>query len=496
VINGSAASRGMATNVPRTTSPRSSTARDLDRHAGDTAIEQLLKIVKGPDFPTRGYIYGAGGIREAYTTAAAPSPSGPSAPREDAGGREAIIITELPYQVNKASLIEKISELRPREEDPASPDRDRVEPRGHPGRARARRGRIPQIVNETSCTSTPRCRRPSHHHAGAGRSPPQIVNLKEMARRVLRFRAEIVTRRTRYDLTRAEETGTSWRPAQGGRDLDLVIRLIRQAESPMPAPRGLDAAARALRRSRRARFLDMRLQRLTSSSATRSSRSTRQTLALIEEAEGLLASTTKLMGDHPDRAPGGQEEYGDARRTEILTETTELTIEDLLADEEMVVTISRAATFKRTHVEAYRSQRRGAGGVYRMEDEGRGHRRGPLRPSTHSYLLFFTNRRQDPLAEGARDPGGGPPGQGKAMVNLLSLGRGGGRERACRCAISPPAATCCLRPSRARSEDRARGVLPSPRGRDPGHRPGRDDQVMTARRTDGQREVMIATSSA
>src|SRR6516164_3695009 len=497
LINGSAGiAVGMATNVPphNLTEVIDGLVTLID--APDTAIEQLLKIVKGPDFPTRGYIYGAGGIREAYTTGRGTITLRAKAHAEKMrGGREAIIITELPYQVNKASLIEKISELSAEKKIPAiSEIRDESNREGIRVVLELGRGEIPQIVMNQLYKHTQMQTTFGIIMLALVDRRPQIVNLKEMLEAFVRFRRDIVTRRTRYDLARAEERAhilAGLRKAV--ENLDLVIRLIRQSESPDAAR---DALMRQLELSEiQARaILDMRLQRLTQLERHKVIEEHEQTLALIEELKGILASDAKLMAIIRAELLAIKEEYGDARRTEILTETTELTIEDLLADEEMVVTISRAGYIKRTHVEAYRSQRRGGKGVTGMETKEEDIVADLFVASTHSYLLFFTNRGKIHWLKVHEIPEGGRQAKGKAMVNLLSLGEG---EEVATCVpvrdfaaggyifFATKQGTVKKTELEAYSHPRAGGIQAI--GLDD------DDRVMTARRTDGHREVMIAT---
>src|SRR5260370_4633649 len=169
-------------------------------------------------------------------------------------------------------------------------------------------------------------------------------------------------------------------------------------------------------------ILDMRLQRLTQLERHKIVEEHEQVLALIEELKGILASDAKVMGISKEELLEVKEQYGDARRTEILTETTELTIEDLLADEEMVVTITRSGYIKRTHVEAYRSQRRGGKGVTGMETKEEDIVEDLFVATTHSYLLFFTTLGKVHWLKVHEIPEGGRQAKGKAMVNLLSLG--------------------------------------------------------------------------
>jgi DNA gyrase subunit A len=272
-----------------------------------------------------------------------------------------------------------------------------------------------------------------------------------------------------------------------------VIRLIRQAESPDAAKDALMSRLELSEIQARA-ILDMRLQRLTQLERHKVVEEHEQTLALIQELQGILASDAKLMSIIKQELLALREEYGDARRTEILTETAELTIEDLLADEEMVVTITRSGYIKRTHVEAYRSQRRGGKGVTGMETKEEDIVEDLFVASTHSSLLFFTNLGKVHWLKVHEIPEGGRQAKGKAMVNLLSLGEG---ERVATCVpvreftaggyifFATKQGKVKKTDLEAYSHPRAGGIQAI----------GLEDrdEVMTARRTDGQREVMIAT---
>src|SRR5262245_17458389 len=497
LINGSSGiAVGMATNIP----PHNLT-EVIDGLVAlvddpETSVEKLMKVVKGPDFPTAGYIYGTGGIREAYTTGRGAITLRAKAHAEKLrGGREALIITELPYQVNKASLIEKISELsRERKIDGISEIRDESNREGIRVVIELGRGEMPDIVINQLYKHTQMQTNFGIIMLALVDRRPQVVNLKEMLEAFIRFRREIVTRRTRYDLARAEERAHILAGLRKAVEhLDLVIRLIRQAESPDAAKDALMSRLELSEIQARA-ILDMRLQRLTQLERGKIVEEHQQTLALIEELKGILASDQKLMGIIKQELLALKEEYGDARRTEILTETAELTIEDLLADEEMVVTITRSGYIKRTHVESYRSQRRGGKGVTGMETKEEDIVEDLFVASTHSYLLFFTNLGKIHWLKVHEIPEGGRQAKGKAMINLLSLGEG---ERVATCVpVRDFAAggyvmfvTKLGRIKKteleAYSHPRAGGIQAI--GLDEG------DEVMAARRTDGQREVTIAT---
>ena len=497
LINGSAGiAVGMATNIPPHNLTEVVNALVLLIDQPETPIERLMEVVTGPDFPTAGYIYGTGGIREAYTTGRGTITLRARAHTEKGrGGREAIIITELPYQVNKATLIERISELsRDKRIDGIGEIRDESNREGIRVYLELSRGALPEIVLNQLHKYTQMQTTFGIIMLALVDRRPQIVNLKQMLEAFVKFRREIVTRRTRYDLARAEERAhilAGMRKAV--EHLDLVIRLIRQADSPDAARAALMTQLDLTEIQARA-ILDMRLQRLTQLERHKIVEEHEQVLALIEELKGILASDVKLMGIIRQELLAIRDEYGDARRTEILTETSELTIEDLLADEEMVVTITRSGYIKRTHVEAYRSQRRGGKGVTGMETKEEDIVEDLFIASTHSYLLFATNLGKVHWLKVHEIPEGGRQAKGKAMVNLLSLGEA---ERVATCVpvrdftaggyifFVTKQGKVKKTELTAYSHPRVGGIQGI--GLDAG------DEVITARRTDGQREVMIAT---
>ena len=499
LINGSAGiAVGMATNIP----PHNLTevVDGLVALVDDpeTSFEKLMKVVKGPDFPTAGYIYGTGGIREAYTTGRGTITLRAKAHAEKLrGGREAIIITELPYQVNKASLIEKISELsRERKIDGISEIRDETNREGIRVVMELGRGEIPQIILNQLYKHTQMQTTFGIIMLALVDRRPQVVNLKQMLEAFVKFRREIVIRRTRYDLARAEERAHILAGLRKAVDhLDLVIRIIRQAENADVARDTLMTRLDLTEIQAKA-ILDMQLRRLAALERQKIVEEHEQVLKLIEELKSILASDTKLMGLIRGELLAIKEEYGDGRRTEILTETTELTIEDLLADEEMVVTITRSGYIKRTHVEAYRSQRRGGKGVTGMETKEEDVVEDLFIASTHSYLLFFTNLGKVHWLKVHEMPEGGRQAKGKAMVNLLSLGEG---ERVATCVpvrdfASGGFVIFATRQGKVKKTELEAYSHPRAGGIQAIGLEERDE-VIKALRTDGQREVMIATKS-
>jgi DNA gyrase subunit A len=497
LVNGSSGiAVGMATNIPPHNLGEIVDGLVLLIDDAQTPIERLMKVIPGPDFPTAGYIYGRGGIHEAYTTGRGIITLRAKAHVEKLrGGRDAIIITELPYQVNKASLIEKIGELmREKKIEGISERRDESNREGIRVVLELGRGEIPQIViNQLYKHTQMQITFGIIMLALVGRRP-QIVNLKQMLEEFIAFRREVVTRRTKYDLARAEERAHILEGLRKAVDaLDLVIAIIRGAENPEAAREGLMRRLQLSEIQARA-ILDMRLQRLTQLERHKIVEEHEQTLALITDLKGILASNQRLMGIIKDELLKLKEEFGDARRTEILAETTDLTIEDLLADDDMVVTITRSGYIKRTHVESYRSQKRGGKGVTGMETKEEDIVDDLFVASTHSYLLFFTTRGKVHWLKVHEIPEGGRGAKGKAMANVLALAE---REAVATCVPVRDFETggyifFATRQGKVKKTEVAAFSHPRAGGiqaitLEDG------DEVMAARRTDGQREVLLAT---
>jgi DNA gyrase subunit A len=497
LVNGSSGiAVGMATNIPPHNLSEIVNALIKVIESPDVSIDELMEMVPGPDFPTRGYIYGRQGIREAYTTGRGIITLRAKAHVEKMrGGREAIIVTELPYQVNKAALIEKIGELiRDKKIEGISERRDESSREGIRVVLELGRGEIPQIVINQLYKHTPMQSTFGIIMLALVGRRPQVVNLKQMLQEFISFRRDVVTRRTKYDLARAEERAHILEGLRKAVDhLDVVIRLIRQSESPEAAK---DALMNRLDLSeiQAKAILDMRLQRLTQLERHKIVEEHEQTVALIADLKGILASAQRLMGIIKEELDALKTEFGDERRTEILEETADLTIEDLLADEDMVVTITRSGYIKRTLVEAYRSQKRGGKGVTGMETKEEDIVEDLFVASTHSYILFFTNRGKVHWLKVHEIPEGGRQAKGKAMVNVLSLGEG---ETVATCVpvrdfesggyilFATKQGKVKKTELSAFSHPRAGGIqaITLEDG----------DEVMAARRTDGRREVLLST---
>ena len=499
LVNGSSGiAVGMATNIPPHNLSEVVDGLVMLIDNPEATVDDLMKVIPGPDFPTCGYIYGRGGIREAYTTGRGIITLRAKAHVEKLrGGREAIIVTELPYQVNKATLMEKIGELiRDKKIEGISERRDESSREGIRIVLELGRGEMPQIVSNQLYKHTQMQTTFGIIMLALVGRRPQVVTLKQMLTEFIAFRREVVTRRTKYDLARAEEKAHILEGLRKAVDqLDLVIRLIRQAEDP-------DAAKQSLIRQlelseiQARHILDMRLQRLTQLERHKIVEEHEQTLALIADLKGILASDQRLMGIIKDELAALKSDFGDERRTEILDETTDLTIEDLLADEEMVVTITRSGYIKRTHVESYRSQKRGGKGVTGMETKEEDIVEDLFVASTHAFLLFFTNKGKVHWLKVHEIPEGGRQAKGKAIVNVLSLAEG---EAVATCVpvrdfesggyvlFATKKGTVKKTELSQFSHPRSGGILAI--SLEAG------DEVMAARRTDGQREVLLSTKA-
>jgi DNA gyrase subunit A len=497
LVNGSSGiAVGMATNIP----PHNlgEVVDGLVRLLDDPTVEprELLELVKGPDFPTRGYIYGTAGIREAYATGRGIITMRARAHTEKLrGGREAIVVTELPYQVNKAVLIQKIAELsRERKLDGISEIRDESDRHGIRVVIELGRGEIaPIVLNQLYKHTAMQSTFGVIMLALVGRRP-QVVTLKEMLEHFIDFRREVVVRRTRYDLARAEERAHILEGLRKAiENLDLVIRLIRTAESVEAAREALMARLELSEIQAKA-ILDMRLQRLTQLEREKIVQEHTAVLQEIERLRAILASDLLVRQIIKEELGALRQEYADERRTEIVEESVELTLEDLIADEEMVVTVTRSGYIKRTALEAYRSQRRGGKGVQGMETKEEDVVEDVYIASTHAYLLFFTNDGKVHWLKVHEIPEAKRDARGKALVNLLHLGEG---ERvaatlAVRDFTAGGYVFFATRQGRIKKTELAAYSRPQ-RGGIKAIALDEGDQVIAVRLTDGQREVLLAT---
>jgi len=387
----------------------------------------LMEHVKGPDFPTGGLILGRSGIKSACRTGRGRIVvrARASVERVPRTGKDQIIVTELPYQVNKARLLERIADLvRQKKIEGIADLRDESDRDGMRIVVELKRGEIPEVVLNQLYKRTSMQETFGAILLALVNNRPQVMSLKEMLSHYLDHRREIVRRRTLYDLMRAEERAHLLEGLMVALDqIDAVVALIRGSETVDVARAGLmhqfgltEAQARAI--------LDMRLQRLTGLEREKIVSEHEELTKRIRKFKTILSSEKNILAEVKKELVEVKKKYGDARRTEILSEEGEFQIEDLIADEDMAVTISHAGYIKRLPVSTYRKQHRGGKGVAGMGTKEEDVVEYLLVASTHQYLLFFTDKGKVHWLKVHEIPRGGRLSKGRAIVNLLDVAQG------------------------------------------------------------------------
>ncbi|MBI5694493.1 MAG: DNA gyrase subunit A [Nitrospirae bacterium] len=425
LINGSTGiAVGMATNIPPHNLREVIDGLTMLIDNPEATVFDLMKAIKGPDFPTGGIIQGRRGIEEAYLRGRGMVRVRARAevePMEKKGDREAIIISELPYTVNKARLVEKIAELvREKKITGISDIRDESDRQGMRVVLELKRGEIGSVILNQLYKHTAMQTTFGVIMLALVNNQPRVLNLKNVLTLFIAHRKDVVIRRTRYELKKAEERAHILEGLKIALDnLDAVIKLIRAAAGPEDAKTGLkinfglsDLQAQAI--------LDMRLQRLTGLERDKIIAEYKEILLTIENLKAILASDRRILEIIREEFVVIKESYGDNRRTEIADETDDLTIEDLIAEEEMVITISHTGYIKRNPLTLYRSQRRGGKGKIGMETKEEDFVARLFTASTHDYLLFFTDKGRVYWLKVYQVPEAGRTARGKAIVNLIS----------------------------------------------------------------------------
>lgn len=427
LVNGSSGiAVGMATNIPPHNLGEIVDALVLMIEEPEVEVQRLVRVVKGPDFPTGGIIMGYKGIEEAYREGKGTIRVRARATIEDlAGGKKAIIINELPYQVNKARLVEKIAELvREKKLEGISDLRDESDRTGMRVVIELRRDANPRVVLNRLYKHTQMEDTFGIIMLALVDGEPRILTLREMLQHYLAHRKEVITRRARFDLRKAEERRHI---VEGLRiaisNLDLVIRIIRQSPTVEAARKALMARFELSEVQAQA-ILDMRLQRLTALERERLEEEYRRLLATIEELQAILADEKRVMGIVKEELLEIKSKFSDARRTQITVEEDRLEEEDLIPEGETVITITHYGYVKRLPLAAYRRQHRGGRGVAALTTRTEDFVEHLFIASTHHYLLFFTNRGRVYRLKVYEIPEGGRQARGTPLVNLLSLSNG------------------------------------------------------------------------
>jgi len=425
VNGGSGIAVGMATNIPPHNLGEVIDALVALIDKPDLPIRKLMELIHGPDFPTGAIIYGDEGIDEAYRTGRGRITVRARATIEThKSGRESIVVTEIPYQVNKAGLIEKIAELvRDKRIEGIGDLRDESDREGLRIVIELRRDVEPQIVLNQLYKLTPMQTTFGVIMLALVNGEPKVLNLKQLLQHFIDFRHEVVVRRTQFDLEQAEKRAHLLEGLKVCIDhIDEIVALIKKSKDPDTAKANLMKGFELSEVQAQA-ILDMRLQRLTGLEREKIEKDYRDTLKLIEQLRSLLKSKPKRMELIKTELVALKEKYADRRRTEIIAQTSEFSVEDVIAEEDMVITITHDGFIKRTPVSGYRRQGRGSQGVSGAATRDEDFVQHFFIASTHDYILLFTNRGRCYWQKVHEIPQGGRGSKGRAIVNLVNLAK-------------------------------------------------------------------------
>ncbi len=427
LVNGSGGiAVGMATNIP----PHN-LGEVIDAYVAmidnpDISIEELMAYIPGPDFPTGGLIMGTGGIRQAYRTGRGKVVVRARAEVEPmAGGKSRIVITEIPYQVNKARLVEKIADLiHEKRVDGIQDLRDESDRRG-----------IRVVIDLKKDVNGSVVLNQLYKHTQLQDTfgvimialvdgEPKVLNLKEMLYHYLRFQEQVVTRRTQYDLERAKERlhileGLLIALA----NIDEVVEIIKTSPTTQAAKERL-CARFGLSDKQAQAILDMRLARLTGLEQEKIQAEHDELSKLVAYYESILADETKLLGIIKEEILEVRRKYADPRRTEITQVTEDIDLDDVIQEEDMVVTMTHFGYVKRLAADTYRAQNRGGRGVLGQATREEDFVEHLFAANTHDFIMFFTNRGRAFKVKCYTIPEAGRSAKGTAIVNLLQLQAG------------------------------------------------------------------------
>ncbi len=500
LANGSAGiAVGMATNIPPHNIRELIDALVLEANNPDCDLDDLLAVIPGPDFPTAAMICGTEGIRTAYATGKGQLTVRARAEIEEGKRGDAIVVSEIPYMVNKASLVERIADLvRDGKIDGVSDLRDESDRKGIRVVIELRRDAPAEVILNQLYKQTPLQTTFGVNMLALVNGRPQVLPLKSSLRHFLDFRREVIARRTAYDLAQAEARAHILEGfAIALENLDRVIAIIRGADDTAAARAGLRAEFSLSDRQAQA-ILDMRLRALTALERQRVLDELEELRAKIAELRAILASDERILEVVLEELAEIREKYGDDRRTEITGAVEGLTTEDLIVEEEMVVTVSHSGYIKRNAITQYRSQRRGGKGLKGMETKDQDFVEHLFVASTHATILFFTNRGRVHWKKVWELPQLSRAARGKALVNLLQL------QEDERVQATLPVRTfeedgenfviLCTRKGQIKKT--SLGAYSNPRrGGIIAINLADDDELISASRTSGEQEVILASRS-
>ncbi|HOC42954.1 MAG TPA: DNA gyrase subunit A [Thermoanaerobaculales bacterium] len=425
LVNGSSGiAVGMATNIPPHNLREIVDATVALIRTPSLSDRELIEIVPGPDFPTAGFIHGRSGIVDAYTTGRGIVQVRARVVVEEGEKkkRAALVVTELPYQVNKARLTEHIASLvQAKRLEGISDLRDESDRDGIRLVIELKREAIPEVVLNNLYKLTQLQTTFGIILLAVVGNQPRVFTLRELIGHFIDHRKEVVIRRTRFELARARERAHILDGLVIALDnLDAVIELIRGAADPPAAAAGLMGEF-SLSELQAQAILEMRLQRLTGLERSKIVDEHREVLARIAHLEAVLASEAMVLDIIVEELLAIRSRYGDDRRTVIIADPSEISVEDLIAEEDMVITVSRGGYIKRSALAAYRAQRRGGRGRRGMSIKAEDEVEKLFVASTHAVMLFFTTAGKVFARKVHELPDVGPGGRGRALVNLLQL---------------------------------------------------------------------------
>lgn len=424
LLNGSSGiAVGMATNIPPHNLVELVDAIGHLIDNPDCKVDDLAKIVKGPDFPTGALICGRDNILKAYRTGRGSLTLRAKVHVEQKkGGKESIVVTEIPYQVNKTRLITSIADLvKEKKVDGIVDIRDESGRDGMRIVIDLRRGQSTDILMNQLYKHTQMRDTFGVIMLAIVDGQPRVMNLKQMLEEFLRHRKEVIVRRTRYELARAEARAHILEGLKIAiSNLDEVIKLIKKSKDPETAKTGLMKKF-DLSEAQALAILVMRLQQLTNLETEKIQNEYKELLKLIEKLKGILASGKKVLDLIREESQEIKQKFGDARRTEIAAAAEDIDIEDLIAEEDMVITLSHAGYIKRFPVSAYKKQKRGGKGVAGAETREEDFIEHLYVASTHDYMLIFTSAGKLHWLKVHEIPQAGRRTKGRPIVNLLGL---------------------------------------------------------------------------
>jgi DNA gyrase subunit A len=426
VVNGSSGiAVGMATNIPPHNLVETINAIIALIETPDISLPELMDHLPGPDFPTGGFIYGREGIRQAYETGKGVIQLRARAliERDRKGERENIVITELPYQTNKAKLIERVAELvQEKVIEGIANIRDESDREGMRVVIELKRNEVAEVILNQLYKHTQMQTSFGIILLAIHQNQPKLLSLKEMLHLFIQHRQEVVIRRSRFDLKKAEARAHILEGLKKAIDhIDAIIATIKASKTPKEAKDRLiekfafsDVQAQAI--------LEMRLQRLTNLEQRKIVEEYEDTIKLINRLKALLASERLILNAIKEELLSIRDAFGDERKTEIAEAAPEIRVEDLIAEEDMVVTITHTGYIKRNPISLYRSQHRGGKGKVGINVKEEDFVEDLFIASTHDYILFFTDAGKIHWMKVHELPQAGRITRGKAIVNLLHLG--------------------------------------------------------------------------